>query len=79
MVGRKSGGQSFGFLREIVWNALGNESEWNNQACLGYAIARARKLGYDDEKIHELIGAIYAEFDKKSVPEVEEIYRESDY
>lgn len=37
------------FLREIVWNALGNESEWSNYACLGYAIAGAKKLGYNDE------------------------------
>lgn len=75
----KAAGNRSGFLREIVWNALGNESEWSNQACLGYAIAGAKKLGYDDEKIDELIGAIYAEFDKKSVPEAEEIYRESDF
>ena len=75
----KAEGNRSGFLREIVWNALGNESEWSNYACLGYAIAGAKKLGYDDEKINELVRAIYGEFDFKSVPEAEDIYRESDY
>src|SRR5699024_1587269 len=64
----KAEGNRSGFLREIVWNALGNESEWSNYACLGYAIAGAKKLGYDDEKINELVRAIYGEFDFKSVP-----------
>jgi hypothetical protein len=72
-------GNRSNFIREAVWNALGNESEWSNQACLGYAIAGAKKLGYDDEKIHELVRVIYGEFDMKSVPEAEEIYRDSDY
>ncbi|MFA8440063.1 hypothetical protein [Pueribacillus sp. YX66] len=75
----KAQGNRSKFLREIVWNALGNENEWSNQAYLGYAIAGAKKLGYDDEKIHELVRAIYGEFDTKSVPEAEDIYRESDY
>lgn len=75
----KAEGNRSKFLREIVWNALGNESQWSNYACLGYAIAGAKKLGYDDEKIHSLVRAIYGEFDMKSVLEAEEIYRKSDY
>lgn len=75
----KAEGNRSKFLREIVWNALGNESEWSNYACLGYAIAGAKKTGMTDDKINDLIKAIYGEFDIKSVPEAEDIYRESDY
>lgn len=75
----KADGNRSKFLREIVTNALGNESKWSNYACLGYAILGAKKLGYDDGQIHELVRAIYGEFDMKSVPEAEDIYRESDY
>lgn len=32
-----------------------------------------------DDKINDLVKAIYGEFDMKSVPEAEDIYRESDY
>lgn len=75
----KADGNRSKFLREIVWNALGNESEWSNYAALGYAIVGAKKLGYDDEKIRELVREMYWQFDMKSVPEAENIYRESDY
>lgn len=37
------------------------------------------KLGYDEEKIRRLVRAIYGEFDVKSVSEVEDVCRESDY
>lgn len=75
----KAKGNRSQFLRHLVWEAQSPESEWNNYACLGYAIAGAKKLGYDDEKIHGLVRAIYGEFDWKSVPEAEKTYRESDY
>lgn len=67
------------FLRHLVWEAQSPENEWSNYACLGYAIAGAKKLGYDEEKIRELVRAIYGEFDWKSVPEAEKNYLESDY
>lgn len=38
-----------------------------------------KKIGMNDEKINELVRAIYGQFDMKSVPEAEDIYRESDY
>lgn len=75
----KAKGNRSKFLRETVATALGNESEWSNYAALGYVIAGAKKLGYDDEKINELIRAIRGEFDWKSVPDAEKIYTESDY
>lgn len=75
----KADGNRSKFLREVVGKALGNESEWSNYACLGYAIAGAKKLGYDDEKIGELVRSIYGEFDWVSVPEAEKVYTKSDY
>lgn len=75
----KAEGNRSKFLREIVWNVLGDESAWDNYACLGYAILGAKKLGYEEKKIRELVRAIYGEFDWKSVPEANEIYRGSDY
>lgn len=66
------------FLRETIWNALGNESEWSNYGALGYTILGARKLGYKDEETYELVQAIYAELDLKSVREAEDVYRQSD-
>src|SRR5699024_9159092 len=75
----KAEGNRSKFLREIVWNALGNESEWSNYAALGYAIAGAKRIGMNDDKTNDLIKAIYGEFDMKSDGEGEEIYRESDY
>ena len=47
--------------------------------CLGQSMTWAKKLGYDDEKIHKLIRAIYEEFDWKAVAEAKKIYWESDY
>src|SRR5690625_7634077 len=62
----KAEGNRSKFLREIVWNALGNESEWSNYAALGYAIAGAKRIGMNDDKTNDLIKAIYGEFDMKS-------------
>lgn len=76
---KKAQGNRSQFLRHLVWEAQSPENEWNNYACLGYAIAGAKKLGYDDEKIHELVRAIYGEFDWKTVPAAEKIYLEFDY
>lgn len=32
--------------------------EWSNNACLGYAIMGAKKLGYSEEEIKKLVRAI---------------------
>src|SRR5690625_7755307 len=40
----KAEGNRSKFLREIVWNALGNESEWSNYAALGYR-SEERRVG----------------------------------
>ena len=75
----KAEGNRSNFLRKVVWNALGNESEWDNYACLGYAILGAQKIGLSEEKTNELIRAIHGEFDWKSVEQANKVYRESDY
>lgn len=53
--------------------------EWSNNACLGYAIMGAKKLGYSEEQIKELVRAIYGEFDWKTVEEAKEVYNKSPY
>lgn len=65
------------FLRDLVQESP--ENDWSNNACLGYAILGAKKLGYDDEKIRQLVRAIYAEFDRKSVEQAKDTYVNSDY
>lgn len=75
----KADGNRSAFIREVVWNSLGNESEWDNYACLGYAIKGLERLEYSPEEIKKVIQAIYAEFDTTSVPVANEHYRKSDY
>lgn len=53
--------------------------EWSNNACLGYVILGAGKLGYTDEEISKLVRMIYSEFDFVSVEEAKEIYNKSPY
>ncbi|WP_240377284.1 hypothetical protein [Bacillus piscicola] len=67
------------FLRHLVWEAQSTENKWSNQACLGYAIVGAQKLGYEEKQIKELIQAIYGVFDVKSITEAEDMYRDSPY
>lgn len=75
----KAKGNRSGFLRKIVWNGLGDESEWDNYACLGYAILGAKKMGMNDEQIRQLVKTIRGEFDLKSVKQANDIYVKSDY
>lgn len=73
----KAKGNRSQFLRDLVQESP--ESDWSNNACLGYAISGAKKLGYDDEKIRQLVRAIYGEFDWKSVEQAKDDYENSDY
>lgn len=75
----KADGNRSQFLRRLVWDAQSPENEWNNYACLGYAIAGAEKMGMGEEEIKKLVRSIYNEFDWKSVSVAEKIYTESDY
>lgn len=75
----KAEGNRSQFLREIVTSYLGSESEWSNRAALGYAVLAAKELNYSHDEIKKLIGAIYYQFDMKTVAEAERFYGESDY
>jgi len=75
----KADGNRSQFLRETVTSYLGSEAEWSNQAALGYAILAAKELNYNHDEIKKLIGAIYYQFDMKTVDEAKKIYREADY
>lgn len=69
------------FFRKLVWDARSPESEWSNDACLGYAMLGAAQL-YNgkvdnvDERIEELVRAIHSQFDTKSVDQAKRVYRE---
>lgn len=76
---QKAKGNRSKFLRDMVWNALGSESGWSNDASLGYTIAGAKKSGMTDDQINHLVKAVYSEFDKVSVSDAKDIYRKSDY
>ena len=56
-----------------------NDIKFGVCPCLGYAILGAKNLGMDDKQIKKMVRSIYGEFDTKSVPEAEDVYRESEY
>jgi len=66
-------------LRYLIGREQSPEGRWSNNACLGYAILGAQKLGYDEEQINKLVRSIYSEFDWKSVDQAKEIYNQSSY
>ncbi|MGP3788200.1 hypothetical protein [Paenibacillus sp. 1A_MP2] len=67
------------YLRSLVDRDWSNESEWSNNACLGYAILGAKRLGYSEEQTKTLVRAIYGQFDLVAVAEARKEYEESDY
>ncbi|WP_278342700.1 hypothetical protein [Parageobacillus thermoglucosidasius] len=66
-------------LRYFILREQNPENTWSNNACLGYAILGARKLGYQDEEIRKLVRAINSEFDWKSISEAKEVYEKSPF
>lgn len=78
-VDEQADGNRSQLLRYLIGREQSPEGRWNNNACLGYAILGAQKLGYDDEQVKNLVRAIYSEFDWKSVNEAKRIYEESTY
>lgn len=66
-------------FRYLIGQEQSSEGRWSNNACLGYAILGAEKLGYNDEQIQELVRAIYGEFDWKSVDKAKDVYNKSSY
>lgn len=75
----KAEGNRSQLLRYLINQEQSAESRWSNNACLGYAILGAEKLGYDSDEIQKLIRAIYGEFDMKSVDEAKDTYNKSPY
>jgi len=55
------------------------ESRWSNNACLGYAILGAQRLGFSQKQIKELVRAINGEFDLTSLEEATVVYELSPY
>lgn len=72
-------GNRSAFLRQIITDALGNESEWSNYACFGYTIKSMQTLGFTDEQIKSVINEMHYTMDMKTVDEAKEIYTKSDY
>lgn len=66
-------------LRYLINQEQSPEGRWSNNACLGYAILGAKKLGYSEDQIQELVRAIYGEFDMKSVDDAKNAYNKSSY
>ena len=75
----KAEGNRSKFIREVLWKSLGNESEWSNYACLGYAAKALENLNYPADEIKKIVRAISSTFDMTSVPEAEKIYTKSPY
>lgn len=75
----KADGNRSAFIREVVWQALGNEAEWSNNACLGYVIKGLESLNYGEEEIKKIVRAVAGTFDMTSIPEAEKIYINSPY
>lgn len=78
-IDEKAEGNRSQLLRYLINQERSSEGRWSNNACLGYAILGAKKLGYDDEEIQKLVRAIYGEFDMKSVDEAKDTYNKSSY
>lgn len=72
-------GSRSALLRYLIGREQSPESRWSNNACLGYAILGAQKLGYSEEQLQKLVRAIYREFDFKSVEEARGVYERSPY
>ncbi|OMC63738.1 hypothetical protein BK126_26460 [Paenibacillus sp. FSL H7-0326] len=70
------------YLRSLVdrdFQEMISDGQWDNGACLGYAILGAKRLGYSPEQIELLVQAINGEFDVISVGEARNEYESSDY
>ncbi|MCZ8510860.1 DUF2239 family protein [Paenibacillus filicis] len=67
------------YLRKLIDRNMSSEGSWSNNACLGYTILGAKRLGYSEEQTKELVRAIYGFFDCKTVEEARTVYEQSPY
>lgn len=58
---------------------MGDNYEWSNQTCLGYAIMAAEQMGMKEEDIQILVRNMHNRFDFKTLEEAAEHYRKSPY
>ncbi|SFB62731.1 hypothetical protein SAMN05216312_12251 [Cohnella sp. OV330] len=54
-------------------------AEWSNNACLGYAILAAEKIGLSHEQIRNLTRAIHGMYDFKTIGEARDAYEQSPF
>ncbi|MGD6981009.1 hypothetical protein [Citricoccus zhacaiensis] len=47
----------------------------DNHSCLGYAILAAKKLGYSEKAINDLVLEMQSEFGWKTAEEAEDVYK----
>lgn len=78
-VERRAEGNRSEYLRKLVERDVWGQEAWSNNACLGYAILGAKRLGYSEEQTEKLIRAIYSMFDETSIEEARELYERSPY
>ncbi|WP_408976316.1 hypothetical protein [Paenibacillus jiagnxiensis] len=55
------------------------QGDWSNEACLGYFILAARRLGYSRNEIIDLVRAIKGQFDEKTIDEASKAYERLPY
>lgn len=55
----------------------GHMQKWSNNACLGYIQAALERKGWSKEQIKEVTGAVYREFDFKTIGEAAQLYERS--
>lgn len=53
--------------------------EWSNNACLGYVILAAKRMGLDEKQTQRLVDSVHAQFDEISVDEAADVYNKSPY
>ena len=76
---RKADGNRSEYLRKLLVRDMSEGGKWSNNACLGYAILGAQRLGYSEEQTKELIRAINSEFDWTTIEEARMVYERSPY
>ena len=52
---------------------------WNNSACLGFVITAMENLGYEPEKITEVVMELKELFDWFTIEDADEAYTDSNY
>lgn len=58
---------------------LFSAGEWSNNACLGYLILGAIRIGYTEDQIKKIVRSTYVQFDERTIDEAREVYNKSSY